>query len=84
MRLSVGRIVTAGAVAGLVGLGVVSYAYAQTSDPTTTTPPASSPSGNGDGPSTHDCPNMGGSNGSSSSSSSASQTAYHQLRFMRP
>ena len=72
MMFTVRRVVTAGAVVALLGIGGAGYAYAQSG---TTTPPGNSPStnnggGTGGGQSTPNCPNMGG--GSSASSTSAS------------
>ena len=67
MKFTVRRIITAGALVGLLGIGGAGYAYAQSSS---TTPPGNSPStNNGGGQSTPNCPNMGGGSGASTSAS---------------
>jgi hypothetical protein len=74
MKVSIGRVAAAGAVVGLLGLGGIGYAYAQSSDTSpATTAPGSAPSNNGGDHSTANCPNMGGSSGGSAN---ASQTRY--------
>jgi hypothetical protein len=73
MKLKVSRIAAAGAVVGLLGLGGVSYAYAQSTTTTPSTNPGNAPSNNnGGGRSTANCPNMGGSNGSATTSNASS------------
>ena len=72
MKLRVGHVAAAGAVVGLLSLGGLSYAYAQSSSTTPSTTPGSAPSDNSGG--THsngNCPNMGGSGNSSAGTSSA-------------
>jgi hypothetical protein len=73
MRLKVGRVAAAGAIVGLLGLGGIGYAYAQSSTTGPATTPGIAPSSsNGGGRSTPNCPNMGGSSSSSTSSSLSS------------
>jgi hypothetical protein len=74
VKFPVRRLVTAGAVVGLLGIGGAGYAYAQSSTTNPTTPaPGSAPStNNGGGQSTPYCPNMGGGSGGSAPSSSSS------------
>ena len=65
----------AGAIAGFLSLGAISFASAQT---TSTTTPSTTTAPSGD---THDdanCPNMGGSSSSPSSAPSAENTSYFQ------
>jgi hypothetical protein len=80
VKLTLNRIVAAGAVTAAVALGGVGYAYAQSSSDTTTPPATTAPGGgcaapNDGGHSQGNCPNMGGSS-SNQSSADASQTAY--------
>src|SRR5262249_42877023 len=74
MKLKVSRLVTAGVVVGLLGIGGAGRAYAQSSPTSPTTPPGNAPAPNngGGGQSTPNCPNMGGGSGGSTSSSSSS------------
>ena len=74
MKFNVSRIVTAGVVVGLLGIGGAGYAYAQssTTNPPTTAPGNAPSTNNGGGQSTPNCPNMGGGSGGSTSSSSSS------------
>jgi hypothetical protein len=65
MKFTVGRVVAAGAVVGLLGLGGVGFAYAQSTG-SGSSGPAPSTGGGGQAPS-HYCPNMDGGTGTTTS-----------------